>query len=573
VTDEAMTPFDRLQERAERLTTGPVVRAVAVPMSDGVELAADVYLPDSAVLPVPAIVEVTPYDKSDSLLMVEEARFYQRNGYAFVAVDVRGRGRSEGEWTAFVHDGADTFDVVEWAADQTWCDGNIGTTGISYMGWAQWAAAIRRPPHLRAMVSTSAAGRWQQEIPYTNGVLQLYFAWWTWRTRRRLSVSRDDAQPDWDKLLRTLPFDDLGAALDMDGPTWRMLMDHDTLDDHWRSLRFDGRYDEIDVPCLHVTGWHDLEDLAGAFHHYEEMIASSPAASRQRLLVGPWSHLKSRVPDTRYAGNDLGSHAAVDMDAVHLRWFDHWLRGVQNGVEREAPVRIFEGGSRRWRELPRWPGVDGELSLALSRGTGDGALTEQHDDAVSSRTFRYDPEDPCPTPIDVGRYPFEDVPLDQTAIEARPDVLTYTSAPLDRAVVVSGWPYLKLFASTDCDDTDWHVKLTDVDPDGRSVKVTQGCLRAACRDSLETPRPLVAGTVHRFVVELWPTRHAFLVGHRIRVSITSSDFPWFARNLNRFGPIAGQSDPRVATNCVHHGAGHPSALRLPVVDAETRVPA
>jgi uncharacterized protein len=171
------TPFQQYVARSERLAAGPAVLETGGPMRDGIELAANVYLPAEPLLPAPAIVEVTPYDKQNPLLVVPEAGFYQRNGYAFVAADARGRGKSEGDWVALVNDGADTYDVIEWAAAQDWCDGRIGTTGLSYMGWVQWAAAAERPPHLRCMVSTSAAGRWQQEIPYTNGVFQLFFAW------------------------------------------------------------------------------------------------------------------------------------------------------------------------------------------------------------------------------------------------------------------------------------------------------------------------------------------------------------------------------------------------------------
>jgi putative CocE/NonD family hydrolase len=184
--------------------------------------------------------------------------------------------------------------------------------------------------------------------------------------------------------------------------------------------------------------------------------------------------------------------------------------------------------------------------------------------AEGSNDFRYDPLDPAPTGVDVRRYPVEDVPLEQTATEARPDVLCYTSEPVTEPLTVSGWPHAELYASSDGDDTDWHVKLTDVQPDGRSLRVTQGCLRAACRESLAEPSPLVPGETYLFDVELWPTHHVFLPGHQIRLTVTSSDFPWFARNLNRYGPLSEQADPRVAVNTVRHGGGYPSRLRLPV---------
>jgi putative CocE/NonD family hydrolase len=253
------------------------------------------------------------------------------------------------------------------------------------------------------------------------------------------------------------------------------------------------------------------------------------------------------------------------MDEVHLRWFDHWLKGVDNGVTSDPPVRLFETGTNVWREVDRWPLAAHEESLYLSFDGDEARLTAQAPAGEQvPRSYRYDPTDPAPTQLDVKRYPIEDVPLDQGAVETRSDVITYTSAPLSEELVVSGWAHLELFAASDCDDTEWHVKLTDVWPDGRSLKVCQGCLRASYRESLEDPSPLVPGDVYRFDVEMWPVHHAFLPGHRVRVSITSSDFPWFARNLNRFGPLKDQAEPRVATNTVHHGGTYASRIKLPV---------
>jgi putative CocE/NonD family hydrolase len=348
------------------------------------------------------------------------------------------------------------------------------------------------------------------------------------------------------------------------------MMDHDTLDDFWRAIRFDDHYPDIDVPCLHVTGWFDLEDLLGAFHHYEEIMAKSPARARQQLIVGPWSHVNSRYPHHSYAGIAFGEQAALDMDGIHLHWFDHWLKGIDNGVPHDPPVRLFETGTNVWRDADRWPRSTREESLFLWFDGQRGTLSPQPaPEAGPSRSYRYDPLDPAPTQMNVKLYPFEDVPLDQGPVEARPDVIAYTSEPLTEELTVSGWPHLELFASSDGDDTDWHVKMTDVWPDGRSLKVCQGCRRASYRDSLEQPAPLTPGEVARFDVELWPVHHCFLPGHRIRVTITSSDFPWFARNLNRFGPLKDQAEPRVATNAVHHGGPHPSRIRLPVARGRT----
>jgi putative CocE/NonD family hydrolase len=541
----------------------PVFEA-GIPMRDGIELAADVYLPREEQRPAPAIVQITPYDKS-GIFTAPEGRFYQEHGYVAVNVDCRGRGKSEGEWRAVVNDPQDGHDVVEWVAAQPWCNGKVGMTGISYMGWTQWAAASERPPHLTCLISTSAAGRWQQEIPYTSGCLQLYFAWWVFIVRRRLTELAHVDAVDWDEVLRRLPLEAIREFINPSGQTWDDLVGNDKLDTFWEPLRFDNRYHQIDVPCLHVTGWFDLEDLTGAFHHYEHMLESSPAHEQQFLIVGPWSHINSRFPHHSYAGDFLSADAAVEMDDVHLRWFDYWLKGEQNGALDEPRVQLYETGSNVWRTPDRWPVSRAEESLYLHFDGRDGSLMAQPPREDEPRqTYRYDPLDPAPTQMNVKTYPFEEVPRDQTAVEARPDVITYTSAPLTDELVISGWPHLEFFAASDGDDTDWHVKLTDVHPDGRSMKVCQGCLRASHRDSLAEPTPLTPGQVQRFDVELWPAHHAFLPGHRVRVSITSSDFPWFARNLNHFGPPRFQADPRVATNSIAHTPTHASRLRLPL---------
>ncbi len=554
------TPFRSWIQRAEELGDRGSFE-IGIPMRDGIELAADVYLPPGdRNREMPAIVQVTPYGKDSPSLVSDEALLYQEHGYAFVAVDVRGRGKSEGEWLAFVNDARDTHDVIEWTAAQPWCNGKVGTTGLSYMGWVQWAGASERPPHLRAMVSTSAAGRWQQEIPYTNGVFQLYFGWWAYSTRRRILDFYGLEHADWEQILRTLPFEAIGGIINATGPNWETLCRHDTLDDYWQALRYDDRYDQFDVPCLHVTGWYDLEDLLGAFHHYEHMRAASPARDSQYLLVGPWSHVKSRHPDAECGGIEFGQAAAHDMNAEHLRWFDHWLKGIDTGLDAVDRVRVFEPGRNAWRGASAWPLSDTVTSLYL----GPASLSSEPDEAEGSDEYRYDPQDPVLTGLDVRKYPYEDVPLEQTDNEARADVLCYTSEPLTAELTISGWPTLELYASSDGDDTDWHVKLTDVAPDGRSVRVTQGCLRAACRESLADPKPLVPGEVYRFDVELWPTHHVFLPGHSVRVTVTSSDFPWFARSLNRFGAVREQAEPRVAVNIVWHGGARSSRVLLPV---------
>jgi uncharacterized protein len=569
-----LTPRERFDDLVAELggSDTPVVE-MGIPVRDGIELAADVYLPASAERPAPAIVQSTPYDKSNQSWFVPEARFFQANGYAYVIHDSRGRGKSEGDWLAFVNDGPDGHDVIEWVAAQDWCTGRVGTTGISYDGWTQWAIANERPAHLTCMVSTAAAGRFMEEIPYSFGIFQLYFVWWLRGVRRRIMQPYGGGvleEIDWEEVFRRLPVGSLEDFIQPTGSSWKDWMEHDALDDYWRAIRFDNEgYAAMNAPCLHVNGWFDIEDLQGGLHHYTGMMEKSTVADQQYLIVGPWSHVNTRFPHRSYGGLDFGDDAAIEMEEIHLRWFDHWLRQQDNGMHAEPRARLFETGTNRWLEGSRYPRPTTEACLFLRSDGEDGTLSSRPPDDDPARSFVYDPNDPVPTLMDVRKYPLEDYPLDQTPLEARPDVLCYTSAALEEEISISGWPRMQLHASSHADDTDWHVKLTDVFPDGRSMRVASGCLRGACWESLSEPKPLVPGTVYRFPIELNPVQHAFVPGHRIRVTVTSSDFPWFARSMNRFGPIATVADPRPARNTVVHSSEHPSCIRLPLERGST----
>jgi putative CocE/NonD family hydrolase len=523
---------------------------VGIPMRDGLELAADIHLPAAANLPAPAVVLATPYDKG---VPIDSVEMYRRAGFVGVIYDIRGRGKSEGVFNPFAADGLDGHDVVEWVARQEWCDGGVAVSGLSYGGWTAWATIRERPAALKAAITTSPAGRWQQEIPYTHGCLPLSFVFWFALTRRRIN----DASRSPHDLVDTLPVAAIGEAIDPAGPAWADMLAHDALDDFWRARRWDGEYD-FDLPVLHVTGWHDRDDMNGAFHHYEQMMATSPARDSQWLLVGPWSHASTRNPTDLYSGVEAPG-GAVDMDAIHVRFLDRFLRGERNGVDDEPRVRLYDPGARAWKVRPGWRA--GTVAHDLHLGP-DGTLGAAPGEAGET-SYEYDPCRPNGVPFDT-RAEFWELPLDLGELESQDGVLTWTSAPLERPLTVHGWGELDLFAATDGEDTEWHAKLADVDAEGTSLCVSWGCLRASHADDPGAPRPLTPGEVRRYAVELSPSFHTFAPGHRIRLVLASSEYPWFARNLNRFGPIAEQADPRTARNTIHHGGALPSRLRLTV---------
>ncbi len=551
---QASVAAERLRRPAE----------MAVRTRDGVRLAADCYLPDEArTLPVPCVVRGTPYDKSAPGVDYD-AQFFRRNGYAYIVYDTRGRGKSEGHWRAHCADGEDGYDVIEWVADQPWSTGKVGTTGVSYSGWNQWAAAREHPPHLVCLSSFAAAGRWMQEVPYTNGVFQLYYLYWLMGTSGRI-------QPEWatidpGELLYRLPIHEAALELGIVDQSWIDFLEHDTLDSFWQELRLDRDYPSLDIPCLHVAGWHDREDLLGAFHHYQSMVEVSPRREDQWLIVGPWPHSAVRHPLSEYGGVDFGPEAAMDMDQEVLRFCDFWLKGEVNGWDETPRVRLFETGTNRWRGEEVWPQASSQQTWYLNAVRSDRSLSRKiASDGEPTTTFIYDPEDPVRVPGSLSFGAVLAPSLDEEYLLHREDVLVYTSEPLLEPVRVCGWPRLLLLGESDCPDTDWHIKLHDIWPSGRLIRVSGGCLRAACRSSLDYMVTLEPGTVYEFDIEMVPVTHAFLPGHRLGLSVTSSDFPWFARNLNRPGKILLQERPSVARNTVHHSQKHASRLILPIV--------
>jgi putative CocE/NonD family hydrolase len=557
-----------------------------IPMRDGTILRANVFRPR---MPgrYPVVVERTPYDLA---LRVDDGALFAHHGYVYVAQYVRGRFESGGVFDPWQDDGwgtnRDGFDTIEWAAGQSWSNGIVGMSGGSYAGLTQYLAAPTRPPHLRALAVRQGIADPPGDIVYRGGVHQLYtLREWTLRaallqelehesTPTELWPRRDRIRTALAELEHWLWHLPLASFPPIEGiADWYFAwLAHPQGDQSWRTIDMTSRVAEIDVPILHLGGWFDvfLNGTLRSFTGVRQEARSTGCRAGQRLIVGPWVHWSPGI-DKRLVGElDFGREADIDFSAVRMRWYDHWLKGQETGVDHDAPVRIFLMGDNRWLDLEDWPppGIT-YRPMYLRRGTGrtkdslnNGGLTlAPPTQEEPPEIFVYDPADPVPSLL---RYP-ETGPYDHRPIEGR--VLTFTSDVLDGDLAVIGPVKAILYAVSSAPDTDWVVRLCDVWEDGRSMSVCDGILRARYRNSLEREEPLVPGHVYRFDIDLWATAQVFRAGHRLRLHVTSSDFPRYARNLNTGGALGEEVEGRVVTNTIVHDASHASHVVLPIASS------
>lgn len=553
-----------------------VERDVPATMRDGVVLRADVHRPGSGG-PYPVLVMRTPYGK-------HKQKFEQqvKAGYIVVCQDVRGRYASDGTWESWMrprtHDAEDGYDTVEWAARLPGAGGKVGTIGFSYSALLQWRLAALRPPSLVAMSAHSIPARYTDlEGP---GTLRpgRRLRWWivtlTPDLRRRANRpgthTETEAAAVWDagagqKWLYFLPWLDLPREVFEDETPFMQEWLRNPQADPWQ---LDEACREITVPNLEVVGWHD--HAKGDMLLQQTLVkAGKTKAARKgsRLVIGPWSHFP---PGGRRFGEiDFGPEADVNLAALDIRWFDYWLKGKPNGVDRDAPVRIFVMGDNQWRDETHWPPKRARnMSFFLTGGgkantpSGDGQLVERRPDANGEDHFTYDPHDPVPTLYGPGAFTCA---TDQRPLSNRTDILVYQTEPLTRRVEVTGMPSVELYAASSAPDTDWVARLIDVTPDGLARDVCMGLVRARYREGMDKARFVPPGKMVKYTIRLDPTSNAFLPGHRIRVDITSSDFPNYDRNHNTTADPNRDTKLVVARQTIRHGKLFPSRIVLPCI--------
>jgi hypothetical protein len=546
-----------------------VERNVEMSTRDGVKLRADVYRPDADGR-FPVVLERTPYDKRLESFGPQVAA----RGYVFIAQDVRGRFASDGEWYPLKHEADDGYDAVEWAAALPYASGRVGMYGPSYLSAAQLLAAVAAPPHLSCIMPFAMASNFHEQWVYQGGAFSLVLNE-GWSSAVSINVlekrAGDGAQPSrWDMKLPPIgyPVLDLPAAQQL-APYYYDWLRHPDYDDYWKQLSIEEHFGQIRVPALHVGAWYDyFED--GPVRNFVGIRArgGSEAARRgQRLvmIVGGHAGAGPKIGDV-----DFGKDSVVDIGALALRWYDFVMKGIDNGMAAEKPVRIFVTGANKWVDADDWP-VPGTRSVryymhsAGSANTlsGDGALSTEPPGAEAPDRYVYDPADPVPT---TGGPAFGDArlrlgPCDQREVEKRADVLVYSTPALAHDTEVLGAVSLELAVSSSAVDTDFTGKLVDVRPDGTAINLKEGIIRARYRASRERPGLMHPGEVCTVTVDLGSAAHVFLAGHRIRVEVSSSNFPHYDRNLNTG---AGPGDPStravVAANEVFHDGARPSAL-------------
>jgi len=578
-----------------------------IPMRDGVVLSANVWRP-KAEGKFPVIYMHLPYDKSSAGFCINRAKYFVPRGYAVVAVDVRGKGDSDGEHYFYWHydwkqggfEGMDVYDCQTWLGQQPWSTGKIGMTGPSYLGFVQWMGASLANPYLTTIIPYCSPDDHYDNV-YQNAAFQIIM---NMRMIVGFGGSRTDGGDledylDWQKLARHLPLRTADEAiLGKKCTLWQDFLDHPDDDYYWRLSVGDrprageisaGKYPQVKVPALNITGWYD-EVQGATINNYLAMVQYGPEELRtkHRLVVGPWMHAAGK----RQVGDlDFGPRASNDslpedlrfndywLKPIELRWYDYWLKGIDNGMMDEPPVHIFVMGENKWRSEQEWPLKRAQDTKYYLHGGGransrfgDGKLSTTPPGREPVDSFVYDPEDPVISYGGIETWQGFDTPniqgaRDQRGIQTRNDVLVYTSGPQETDLEVSGRLLVKLYAASTGKDTDFTGKIVDLYPNGYAQILKDGVIRARYRNSFKKQELLEPNKVYEYTIDLWSTSHVFQKGHRIQLEISSSNFPKYDRNPNTGHKFGEDAVMEKATQVIHHDNEFASHIILPVVQS------
>ena len=536
---------------------------VQIPMRDGTRLAANIFRPKGEGR-FPCILMRTPYGKPDE--KSGDAKRYTAAGYAMVVQDCRGRGKSAGVWDPFRYDVEDGFDTQEWVGQQAWCNGSIGTAGGSYVGWTQWAPTPRQSRYLKAMVPVVPFGN-AYDVAYTAGAFQLALMMGWGSAVGGVTLAPDKLQ----EAFRHLPLCTFGEQFEKKVPYLDEWVKHCAYDDYWKQRGIDYRYAEVTIPVLNIGGWYDIFSKATL-----DLVTQVRASSHDRMvrrnefvIIGPWTH---GVGASKVGELEFGADAALKLGDFQFRWFEYWLKGRETGVQDWPAYYLFVMGENRWRGEDEWPlkrtrftsyFIHGGGHAASLKGDGSMNTTEPGDEPRDQ--FTYDGNNPVPSVGGNNLVGASAGPQDQTRVEEREDVLVYSTPPLEQDLEVTGPVKLVLWAASSARDTDFTGKLVDVHPDGKAYNLCDGIIRAQYREGTEKPTLLEPDKATRFEIDLWVTSNLFRRGHRVRLEVSSSNFPRFDRNPNSGKPFGTDTELLRAHQTILHDRDHASHLLLPVI--------
>ncbi|MGN7471668.1 CocE/NonD family hydrolase [Brevibacillus sp. SAFN-007a] len=537
-----------------------------VAMRDGVRLATEVWVP-AGLRPgerVPTILLRTPYGRMDGVF--RRLPFVAR-GYALVVQDTRGREDSEGDWIPLVHEREDGDDTLNWIAGQPWSDGAVGMLGGSYVGYVQWAAAASGNPHLKAIFSYVTVGTPYIDIPRKGGTILTGLSWIFMMAEKRRNIAAL-SRSDWSDVLKVRPIKDIPQkVLGKEIPFWTKWMEHPDGDEFWARSDWKQFAEQVRVPAFLVSGWYDDNGM-GTSEAWE--VASRNLPGHTRMILGPWYHKANTTREIHHV--PFGNNAIrYDLDVTQLRWFDRYLKGIENGVEHEPRVQYYMVGENEWRTSATWPPEEAVYTpfYLSSNGqantsAGDGVLTLATPGNEPADTYVFDPLDAAPYLLDLSENE-NSVPENYREVEKRPDVLVYTSEPLQEDVAIAGEISAVLYAASSARDTDWLVRLSDVDEEGNSIRLSDGIICARYRHSFAVPKLLEPGQIERYEIRMGKIANVFRKGHRIRVCVTSGAENFSFPNPNTGTDLATETETVVARQRIYHDEQHPSHIRLPLL--------
>ncbi len=586
-------------------------KTVLVPMRDGTRLATDIYSPVGVKGTLSVVLIRLPYYKNRYRGLRSpgsDAHFFAGHGYHVIVQDMRGRFESEGEYVILKNDRDDGYDTIEWISKQPWSTGKVGTYGCSYLGENQIVLAATRHPNHTAAIPQAAAGGYRgtgrQFITMDGGVPEHATGLgWFWRAGPKHHMARPASMTDeefrvaaqWFEPWPHMPPLDYSQAFwhlpvidivqHFGGPAshFEDFVSHGPADPYWDAMNYADDDDRFDVPALHVNSWYDggIAETMILFNLFSDNAMSERARDNQFAIISPTAHCASETQEN-WEDAVIGSLRVGDISKdyfrIYLDWFDFWLKGADNGVTEMAKIQYYAMGANEWRTAETWPlqGTEFRSYYLRSEGkansrSGDGVLTtEAPDGEETADRYRYDPADPVPTlggaicciseeAAPAGAY-------DQSEVELRDDVLVYTTEPLQDDLNVVGPARVTLYVSSSAKDTDFTVKLVDVYEDGTAYNIQDSILRARYREGFDQQVFMNPDGVYRIDIRLHATGNVFRKGHRIRLQVSSSNFPRFTRNLNTGGNNYDETEWVAADNMIHHSKEYPSHLTLPVVN-------